>query len=79
MQAIFEFDEVITLLGGASTTARMCTQYPSAICNWRAKGRFPCKYYWVLRWELEAKGYCPAIALFNFYSTKTQRRQSKAA
>ena len=68
MQTLRQFDEVIAALGGGSATGRLCKSRPSAVCNWRRRqGRFPCRYYWEIRCALYARGYRPALHLFNFY------------
>ena len=51
------FDAVVELLGGKREVGRLTAQNTAAVCNWqRRRKRFPCKYYFVMKKELDARG-----------------------
>jgi hypothetical protein len=73
MQPLREFNDVLLVLGGATAVARLCTQQPPAVTNWRReRGRFPCKYYWTIRSALELAGFYPSLELFNFFRDREE-------
>jgi hypothetical protein len=57
MRALFDFDSVVTELGGTNAVARLTGNLSQAVCNWRSqRGRFPSKHYLVMREALAEKG-----------------------
>ena len=75
LQPLWEFNDVLKTLGGATAVARLCKQQPSAVTNWRRRvGRFPCRYYIAIRCALEDRGYYPSLELFNFFRGESDSR-----
>ena len=67
MRALFDFDSVVTELGGEREVGRLTGNLSSAVYNWRNKRRlFPAKHYFRLKEALAEKGFYPALSLFDF-------------
>jgi hypothetical protein len=73
MTPLWDFDEVVKALGGPSAVGRLTNNPASAVCGWRRtkKGaggtaRFPPKYYWLIKFALEEKGFYAPLDLFGF-------------
>ena len=61
------FDEVVEALGGKREVARICDQDTAAVCNWqRRRGKFPTRYFWVMKGELDARGVDAPLDLWGF-------------
>lgn len=59
-------DQIIEALGGTNKVAAALGVGPSAISNWKARGRIPSEQYFVIKSALHAGGKEPAPAIFGF-------------
>jgi hypothetical protein len=67
MQPLWKFDDVIDALGGPTCVGKLTGNPASAVCNWRRdRGRFPPKYYFIVKEACERRGFYPALDLFGF-------------
>jgi hypothetical protein len=66
------FDAVVDALGGEREVARLCDdQDTAAVCNWRRRrGRFPTKYYPVMKEKLDELRIEAPLDLWGFYLKK---------
>lgn len=60
------FNDVIKELGGLSQLARTLERSPSTLCNWRTRGYFPPKFYFVMIDALAARGCVAPRLLWRF-------------
>ncbi len=70
LKPLWTFNEVTDALDGPVAVGRITGQSGAAVCNWRRyRGRFPSKYYFVMRAALADRGYFAPISLWGFYGT----------
>lgn len=74
MKTLWEFNDVLRVLGGCSAVARLCNHKPSAITNWRRRtGQFKAHHYFLLRAALAEHDCLPATDLFDFKEHKPDK------
>lgn len=61
-------DDIIEALGGTHKAAATLGVGPSAISNWKARGRIPTERYFVITDALRENGKTAAQTLFGFES-----------
>ena len=67
MTPIWDFDDVVKVLGGPTSLGRLTGNPASAICNWRrTRKRFPSKYYFLMKGALEDRGFYAPLDLWGF-------------
>jgi hypothetical protein len=73
-QQLDSFDAVVDALGGEREVARLCDdQDTAAVCNWRRRrGRFPTKYYPVMKEKLDELHVEAPLDLWGFYLEEKQ-------
>lgn len=59
-------------LGGIAKMAALTKRSPQNVWNWRARGFFPPKVYFVIAHKLEARGCEAARSLFQFEEVEQQ-------
>jgi DNA-binding transcriptional regulator YdaS (Cro superfamily) len=59
-------DEVLDALGGPARVAQLCGVGPSAVSNWKARGRIPAEKFMIFLAELEVLGKKVEPRLFGF-------------
>jgi hypothetical protein len=76
MTPLFEFDDVVEVLGGPIAVAEITKNASqTAVFNWRKQRRkFPAKHYFVMKGALAEKGYFAAIDLFGFTESVNLRK-----
>jgi hypothetical protein len=67
-QQLNTFDAVVEALGGLRNVGRICAnQNTAAVCNWkRRRSRFPTKYYFLMKAEMDARGVEAPLDLWGF-------------
>jgi len=64
------FDDVVATLGGPRAVGRMTDQNSAAVCNWRRRRqKFPTKYFFLMKRELEARDAEAPLDLWGFVGT----------
>jgi hypothetical protein len=72
------YDAVLEALGGARKVAELCDQQANAPYTWRStRGKFPSKYYFVMKGALRDAGYWAPIRLWGFHSKGEHYRGPK--
>jgi len=57
LKTLTTVNRVIRQLGGTAAVARLTGCGVTAVCNWRARGRFPTRFYALMTGELCARGF----------------------
>ena len=57
-------DDVVAQLGGTKRVARMTRCGVTAVCNWRARGCFPARFYVRMQTKLIEKGFVAPAKLW---------------
>jgi hypothetical protein len=77
MRALFDFDSVVTELGGPAAVGRLTGNLSKAIYVWRSqRGRFPSKHYFVMKEALAEKGFIAPISLWGFTEAANLRKSA---
>jgi hypothetical protein len=64
---LITFDAVVAALGGVREVGKLTNQNTAAVCNWkRRRQKFPTKYYFLMKAELEARGASAPPDLWGF-------------
>lgn len=70
------FVKVVDALGGFSAVAKLTGQkHPTAVRVWQQRKKFPTKYYFVMKNELDALGAEAPLDLWGFYINKAARQE----
>lgn len=59
------FRSVLKALGGVHAVAALTKRSPQGVCNWRARGTFPSRFYLLISSELARLGYEAKPSLFS--------------
>ena len=79
---LWTYDDVVAALGGRNGVAKLTRQPAHAVSAWQNKrGKFPTKYYLIMKCALEDAGYrvVPTVDLFGFFSEASEFRGPKQA
>lgn len=69
LSPLWTYDAVLEALGGAKAVGILCDQNANAPYTWRsARGKFPAKYYFVMKGALRDAGYWAPIQLWGFHT-----------
>ena len=72
LKPLWTYDDVVAALGGREGVGRLTRQPPHAVSTWqKQRGKFPTKYYLVMKCALADAGYWAPIDLFAFYTEAT--------
>lgn len=67
------FRSVVKALGGVHAVAALTKRSPQGVCNWRARGTFPSRFYLVISSELTRLGYETRPSLFGQETSSVNR------
>lgn len=74
------FNGVVKALGGKRNVGIMTKTSTADVCNWkRRRGRFPTKYYLIMKRELEARRVTAPDHLWGFFEEEAASSEADAA